>query len=260
MLTHSQTMRLYEDLQRATRQAWEQVDADTLNMICRHPQCHANCIIGVEGRDVDFHLGHVLLITLSLPFLIVGSVAHGAYLGGRKVVSFFRGNTTQARHPRKVCKCGHPDESHSLRRSLWKQRDTNWVIDGDAEKKYNKAKRKDDENRKIMVDTKRIIDSLDKKMEQELASVRQLVESYASLSLAGSFAGQVKKVIQYVELNLETMGNNTSDPKLVEMVEDSLEILKKKLKVVEEASERAERGVVKVGGNKGEPLENSVSS
>ena len=254
-------MRLYEDLQRATRQAWEQVDSDTLNMICRHPQCHANCIIEVEGRDVDFHLGHVLLITLSLPFLIVGSVAHGAYLGGRTVVSFFRGNTTQAPHPRKVCKCGHPDESHSLRRSLWKQRDTNWVIDEEAEQEYNEAKRKNDENHKIMVDRKRIISRLKQRMKRKLASVGRLVESYASLSLAGSFSGQVEKTVKYMEVMLEGMRNNAeSDPELVAMVEESLESMKMKLKVVEEAHERAERRVVRVEGNKGEPQEISVSS
>ncbi|KAF8346281.1 hypothetical protein F5887DRAFT_1132409 [Amanita rubescens] len=215
------TMQLYENLQRATRQVWEQVDSDTLNMICRHPQCHVNCIIGVEPESLH------------------------------PVFSFFRSNATQAPPPRGICKCGHPDESHSLRRSLWKKRDTNWVIDEDAEKKYDEAKRRDDENRKIMVDIASIIASLGKKMKQELALVGRLVESYASLSLAGSFAGQVTKAVKYMEMNLEAMRNNTSNPELVQMVEESLETMKLKLKMVEEASQKAERRVVRVQGNKG---------
>lgn len=162
------------------------------------------------------------------------------------MVSFFRGNVTQASPLRKVCKCGHPDEDHSLRKSLWKQRDTNWVIDEDAEKRYDEAKRKNDENSKIMVDMKHIIASLDERIEQELTLVRELVEFYASLSLAGSFAVQVKKAIKYMEVNLEAMRNNTSDPKLVEMVEESLGIMKKKLIVVEGVSQRAESRVVRI--------------
>src|SRR6266550_4100862 len=243
-------MQLYENLQRATQQVWERVDADTLNMICRHPQCHANCIIRIEPRS--FHPGHVFVTILGLPFLLVGSVAYGAYLGGRTLVSFFRSNATQTPPVRGVCgKCGHPDESHSFRRSLWKKRDTNWVIDEDAEKKYDEAKRKDDENRKIMVDIEHIIASLDKKMKEELALVGRLVESYASLSLAGSFAGQVAKTVKYMEAILEAMRNNTSDSKSVETVEESLKIMEMKLKMVEEASQRAETRVVRIGGNKG---------
>jgi hypothetical protein len=246
-------MQLYEDLRRATWQAWEHVDANTLNMICRYHQCHSNCIIGVEGRDYHLHLGHVLLVTLSLPFLLVGSVAHGAYLGGRTVVSFFRGNTTQAPSPppRKVCKCGHPNESHSIRRSLWKQQDTNRNIDEEAEKEYNKAKRENDENHRIMVDKKRIIARLEQRMNRKLASVGRLVETYASLSLAGSFSGQVEKTVKYMEVRLEAMRNNIeSDPELVAMIEESLESMKMKLKVVQEAHQRAERRVVRVEGNK----------
>jgi hypothetical protein len=242
-------MQLYENLQRATRQVWGQVDSDTLNMICCHPQCHVNCIIGVEPESL--HPGHVFVALLGLPFIFVGSVAYAVYLGGQRVFSFFRSNATQAPPARGVCKCGHPDESHSLRRSLWKKQDTNWVIDEDAEKKYDEAKQKDDENRKIMVDIEYIIASLDKKMKQELALVGRLVESYASLSLAGSFAGQVTKAVKYMEMNLEAMRNNTSDPELVQMVEESLEAMKSKLKMVEEASQKAERRVVRVRGKKG---------
>src|SRR6266550_1502163 len=229
-------MELYENLQRAARKFWKQVDSDTLNMICHHPQCHANCTIGVEPESL--RPGHVFAALVGLPFILIGSVVYAAYLGGRTMVSFFRGNATQAPPPRKVCNCGHPDEDHSLRKSLWKQRDTNWVIDEGAEKRYDEAKRKNDENSKIMVDIKHIIASLDERIQQELALVRELVESYASLSLAGSFAIQVKKAIKYMKVNLEAMRNNTSDPKLVETVEESLEIMKNKLIVVEVANQR----------------------
>jgi len=74
-----------------------------------------------------------------------------------------------------------------------------------------------------------------------------LVESYASLSLMGSFAGQVKKAVRLMEVNLEAMRNKNSDPSSMAMFEKSLEILKKKLKVVEEASRRAEMSVIRRG-------------
>ena len=144
--------------------------------------------------------------------------------------------------------CHHPAENHSSCPSLWKRLDdANWVMDEDAEMKYNEAKQKNEENREIMVDLDRTIASLNEEMKQALALVGRLVESYASLSLMGSFAGQVKKAVRLMEMNLEATRNKNSDPSSITMLEKSVEILRKKLKVVEEASQRSEMIVIRRG-------------
>ena len=120
-------------------------------------------------------------------------------------------------------------------------------MDESAEMKYDEAKQKSDENRKIMVDLDRIIASLNEEMKQTLSLVGRLVGFYASLSLMGSFAGQVKKAVRLMEVNLEAMRNKNSDPSSIAMFEKSLEILNKKLKVVEEADQRAEMSVIRRG-------------
>lgn len=120
-------------------------------------------------------------------------------------------------------------------------------MDEDAEMKYNEAKQKNEENREIMVDLDRTIASLNEEMKQALALVGRLVESYASLSLMGSFAGQVKKAVRLMEMNLEATRNKNSDPSSITMLEKSVEILRKKLKVVEEASQRSEMIVIRRG-------------
>ncbi|PFH47861.1 hypothetical protein AMATHDRAFT_76995 [Amanita thiersii Skay4041] len=68
-----------------------------------------------------------------------------------------------------------------------------------------------------------------------LAEVGELTQSYAKLSLSGSFAGQIKKSVRLIEVNLEAMRHNKADLKSIEKVEKSLEHMKDKL-IVETAA------------------------
>ncbi|KAK2467589.1 hypothetical protein APHAL10511_000444 [Amanita phalloides] len=202
------TMEQYENYRNVTtRKVWEQVETQTFNMICCHPQCYINCHIGREPMP----LFHVITQILRL-FNIM--------------------------HPCHTC--GHPLLHHRTCQSLWEERDAvDVVVDEDAKQKFDEAKQQNDEHRGTMDDLDHDIARLDNDMEETLASIGRLTESYANLSLMGSFAGQVKKSLRLLEVNLEAMRNNKADMRSIELVEQSLESMKRKLRMVEEASEKA---------------------
>ncbi len=99
----------------------------------------------------------------------------------------------------------------------------------------------------MLADLKRSVASLDVDMEESLARVGFLTESYAKLSLSGSFAGQVKKSVRLLETNLQAMQSNNADRKSVEAVEKSLESMKAKLNVVEEAKAKTKEQISRPG-------------
>ena len=100
----------------------------------------------------------------------------------------------------------------------------------------------------MLADLKSAVASLDVDMEESLARVGFLTESYAKLSLSGSFAGQVKKSVRLLETNLQAMlSSNNADHKSIEMVEKSLESMKAKLKVVEEAKAKTKEQISRPG-------------
>src|SRR6266576_1451766 len=157
-------MQLYENLKRAATQPfWEQIDADTLNIVCLHPRCHSNCrVIGriEQNSSQNFTIYSFLTIPISwLSSMIVEPISR-----------VFRrsGNTA----PTQCQERDHPAENHSRCPSLWKRLDdAKWDVDENAETKYDEAKQKNDENRKIMVDLDRIIASLNEEMKQALTLV-----------------------------------------------------------------------------------------
>ena len=150
-------------------------------------------------------------------------------------------------------KCHHSYNSHRHYHSLWKLQDhSQEKIDHEAETKYNEARKEKNEHETMIVDLDQVILDLDLELEEALISLGRLTESYARLSLSGSFAGQVKKSVRLLETNLEAMRNNRADPRSIEMVEKSLESMKQKLKVVEAANEKAK-------GDFGRPTESILS-
>jgi len=144
--------------------------------------------------------------------------------------------------------CNHSYLDHRHYNSQWKQEDdTQTTIDKDAEKKYKEATRNSTLQQKMLADLKRSVASLDVDMEESLARVGFLTESYAKLSLSGSFAGQVKKSVRLLETNLQAMQSNNADRKSVEAVEKSLESMKAKLNVVEEAKAKTKEQISRPG-------------
>ncbi|KAK2467590.1 hypothetical protein APHAL10511_000445 [Amanita phalloides] len=221
------TMTEYEQYsQTTTEPVWEQVNASTLNHMCYHPQCYSNCYIWS---------GFAIIFRIKLFFW------------------HFQG----IRAPYYPCvKCGHPYENHRTRNLLWvKKNHAGGTVDEDAQQKYIDAKQEPNkEQRKIIVDFDKTIERLDKESEEALTTLGQLIEAYTTVSLMGSFAGQVKKSIRLLEMHLRTMQQQSEvDQKKIQELKLSLENMKVKLEMVEEAGKKARNDgmVTKFLGNAG---------
>ena len=217
-----QTMKQYENFRSViTSKLWVQEDTSRHNTLCAEPNCYSNCHVEC---NLDFSLDPNTFLSCT------------AMAGGNSCL-----------------KCNHSYNSHRHYNSLWKlQNHSQEKIDHEAETKYNEAKKGKKEHEIMIVDLDQVILDLDLELEEALISLGRLTESYARLSLSGSFAGQVKKSVRLLETNLEAMRNNRADPRSIEMVEKSLESMKQKMKVVEAANEKAKRNV-------GRPTESIIS-
>ena len=200
-----------------TKQVWVQSPTLRHNTVCSVPDCYSNC-----------HVPCDLGFTLEPKGLL-------------QCMAMRNGDTCQH--------CSHSYLDHRHYNSQWKQEDdTQTTIDKDAEKKYKEAARNSTLQQKMLADLKSAVASLDVDMEESLARVGFLTESYAKLSLSGSFAGQVKKSVRLLETNLQAMlSSNNADHKSIEMVEKSLESMKAKLKVVEEAKAKTKEQISRPG-------------
>lgn len=211
-------MKQYENFKSViTSKVWTQERTSSHNTLCSEPNCYSNC-----------HVQCSLKFSLD-PEKFLGC---NAMDGGR------------------TCReCNHAYDSHRHYNSLWKLEDHRQEnIDHKAEEKYNKAKREKNGRETMIVDLDKVISRLDSELGEALSSLRRLTDSYAGLSLSGSFAGQIKKSVRLMEVRLEAMRNDEgSDVKSIEMFEKSLENMKQKLRVVEAADEK-EKGRLKNTG------------
>jgi hypothetical protein len=214
-------MKQYENFKSViSSKLWVQEDTSNHNTLCAEPNCYSNCHVGCS---LDFSLDP-------------NTFVHCAAMDGNS-----------------CRRCSHSYDSHRHYHSVWRRQDhSQEKIDREAERKYNEAKKEKNVHETMIVDLDQVILDLDLELEEALISLGRLTESYARLSLSGSFAGQVKKSVKLLEANLEAMRNNRADPKSMEMVEKSLDSMKQKLKVVEAANEKAQ-------GNIGRPTESILS-
>lgn len=90
-----------------------------------------------------------------------------------------------------------------------------------------------------MEQLRQTIANMDTALADATAKVGQLVEDYARLSLSGSFAGQAKKSVALLELNLETMRGNGTDEQTIKSVEKALSRMREKLELDKKAKEQA---------------------
>lgn len=83
------------------------------------------------------------------------------------------------------------------------------------------------------------IDQLTMDVDDAMIQLGRLAEEYANLSLSGSFASQVDKSINLMELNIDKMRNDGSDPEMIINLERSMASMQGKLRVLREAAQKA---------------------
>jgi len=86
------------------------------------------------------------------------------------------------------------------------------------------------------------IETYNKEIEQATEEIGCLAEQYSKLSLSGSFSSQVRKSVTLFETHLKSI-RNKSDPENVKRIEESLNRLKQKLRLLDDAAEAARKKV-----------------
>jgi len=108
--------------------------------------------------------------------------------------------------------------------------------------KVEKRCRYDETTTVSIAEVREIIATCNEKIEEATDEIGRLTEQYSKLSLSGSFSGQVGKSVKLFETHLESI-RNKSDPESVKRIEESLDRLTKKLRLLEDAAEAARKKV-----------------
>ncbi|KIL58591.1 hypothetical protein M378DRAFT_86306 [Amanita muscaria Koide BX008] len=141
--------------------------------------------------------------------------------------------------------CRHPYHLHTHDHMEWQQKDhQRIVINQDAEKKYNAAMNENEKQEALKANVQETINDLNEEIEDCLNRLGLLTEEYAKLSLSGSFAGQVRKTVVLLELNLESIRGTDSES--VRKVEESLERMKEILSILEKAKAKVLQQIVRL--------------
>lgn len=184
-----------------------QVTTPSHNTLCSWPDCYSNCHIECK---LNFSLD---------PEIFKGCAA---------MVN-------------ECCKkCRHPAIDHRHFNSIWEDTlDTQVVVDEDAKRKFHAASKDKNRYQGALTKIEAATRDLDSQIENLKVEIGNLCHSYQSLSLSGSFAGQIAKSVRLFELNLEALQANGADPQTIRTMEESLETMRRKEKLVDEAAAAA---------------------
>ncbi|KIL58589.1 hypothetical protein M378DRAFT_15436 [Amanita muscaria Koide BX008] len=236
------TMEKYQHYQNVAKEkVWKLCPTLEANTICLLPDCYSNCPINRTELDKSHrsntstweeYWGQHIPVAVGRP-------------AARLISSYF--SIYNYLFLTDCPRCKHPYHHHTHDRVEWRQMDhQRIVINRDAEKKYTGAKNENEKQEALKATIQETIDDLSEEIEDCLNRLGLLTEEYANLSLSGSFAGQVRKTVVLLELNLESMRNNGTDSDSVRNVEESLERMKEMLSILEKTKAKLREQFVRL--------------
>ena len=179
---------------------WGLQSSPTNNLVCGLRSCYSNC-------DIDYTADTVL------------------DLKGR-----FRGSCN---------KCNHSLLDHHRCQAKWEQViDTQVMIDQDVKKKWEIAKDEKAKTAVLVTFRERVLHKLDQVMNSCIGDLVQLTERHSRLALSGDFSAQVDKTIKLLEHHYLALKGNGVDQDQLQKVDESLDLMKKKLELLNTAQEK----------------------
>ena len=205
-------MRIYEDFQTmVTRKTFHIQSTPHLNMICNVCHCNCVCVTGTGRMFPD----------MTIFFMLFAGIDY---------------KTQTAR----TCKvCPHKHQDHGAVRAIWVEKDeTVNDVDEEARERFASASTEKERKESMRELVRKTLDTLQEQLECDTKLLGHIAEEYAGLSLSGSFTSQVYKSVKLLETKVESMRNDNTGSEVIARMERSLERLKDKLKVLEEAQRR----------------------
>ena len=136
----------------------------------------------------------------------------------------------------RCAKCNHSHRSHSRTRHVWmKENDTQAPVD-EGVKKWEAEK----EDTELLIATyESELGDLNDAMDKNVDDLARLVGDYAALSLSGPFSIHVEKAILLLEQRYRDTEQKGNCKEQLEKIQDSLDLMKRKLEIVTNAEEKA---------------------
>jgi hypothetical protein len=179
------------------RVVWRQTRTTTNNMLCGQINCYSNCRIDYKTN---------------IPLDLRG---------------FFGGSCR---------KCNHSLWNHHRCYSMWEQVIDNQVsVDLNMKEQWEAAKDGKEKAAAIVAASEKALIELNQVINRAITNLEQLVERYAHLSLSGSFAAQVNSAVRLLEQNYVALEGNSVGQDQLLRVKDSLDHMKRKLALLNNA-------------------------
>ena len=192
-----------------TKAVWKQQCSSTNNLICGEMNCYSNC-----------HIDYKSNILLDLK----------GFLG------------------RPCHECNHSLRHHHRWTVMWRQLiDMKVSVDENMKEKWEAAKDGKEKTEALIAAREKVLNELDQVIEHATDDLEQQVERYARLALSGSFSAQVTSAVRLLEQNYAVMEKKHISPDQLQRIKESLDLMKRKLELLNTAKENARRGRVEIG-------------
>jgi len=139
-------------------------------------------------------------------------------------------------------KCKHLAVDHHHTNSLWEDMDDTQVEDVNRNIEVTEH---DKSRYRSALKARASVKRIGGQIEDLKSEIGRLCDLYQSLSLSGSFAVQISKIIRHLELNLAAQRAHGADTQTIEIMENNIEKMRQKKMLVDEAAAAA-RGSVYV--------------
>jgi len=191
-----------------TMAVWRQKHSPTTNMICGQVNCYSNC-------DIDYES--------NIPLDLKG---------------FFGG----------LCNtCNHSLWNHHRCRSKWEKVSNMQVSVDQGMKEWEAAKDAKERTAIFAAVREKVLRDLNQIINSATGELIQLVERYGRLSLSGSFSAQVDSAVRLLEQHYTGLGNKSVDQDQLQRVKVSLDHMRRKLTLLNDAKASARKETVEVG-------------
>ena len=141
-------------------------------------------------------------------------------------------------------KCDHSLRNHHRCHAIWEQGTTTQVPVDQNTKEWDSAKDRTEKKAILVAIREKVLDQIIGGATNDLA--RQ-VERYAHLSLSGSFSAQVGSAVRLLEQNYIGLLEKGVDQDHLQWVEESLFNMRRKLKILQMAGDKAREERVGIG-------------
>jgi len=138
----------------------------------------------------------------------------------------------------RCAKCNHSHHSHFHTRHVWvKTNDTQTSVDEDVKKEWEATKAEKEDTELLIAMHESELGDLTHAMGKAVDDLAGLAEDYAAISLSGPFSAHVEEAIRLLEQRCEDIEQKGISKERLRTVEDSLDLMKRKLELVTKAEE-----------------------